>query len=74
LTYCPTARRKNPPGDLNAHIATLRQILIDAKLTDTQRYEALYKAIQKKAASGESVGDWYPASSRISLQCETKTR
>lgn len=30
--------------DLAAHIETIRQILVEAKLTDSRRYESLYKA------------------------------
>jgi transcriptional regulator with XRE-family HTH domain len=44
----PTPKKKEVFGDLNAHVATIRQILIDATLTDVRRYEALYKANQKK--------------------------
>src|SRR5258708_29360328 len=32
------------PGDVEAHIRAIREILIDAKLTDAKRYDALYKA------------------------------
>ena len=43
-------KRRKPLGvaDLEAHIAALRQLLIDAKLTDTWRYDVLYKAMRKK--------------------------
>ncbi len=34
-------------SDLEAHIAAIRQILIDAKVTDSRRYGALFKRIQK---------------------------
>jgi len=37
-------------ADLEAHIATIRQILIDAKLTDSKRYESLYRKNQGKKA------------------------
>jgi transcriptional regulator with XRE-family HTH domain len=44
----PTLRKKAVSGDNATHIATIRQILIDAKLTDARMYEAMYKANQKK--------------------------
>ncbi len=44
----PTPKKKEAPGDFDTHIATIRQILIEAKLTDVRRYEALYKANQRK--------------------------
>jgi transcriptional regulator with XRE-family HTH domain len=34
--------------DITAHLETIKRILIEAKLTDAQRYEALYKALRKK--------------------------
>jgi transcriptional regulator with XRE-family HTH domain len=34
--------------DLAADIASIRQILIEAKLTDAKRYDALYKTILRK--------------------------
>jgi transcriptional regulator with XRE-family HTH domain len=44
----PRRRSKQPPpseaADLAAHVATIRQILIEAKLTDEPRYKAIYKA------------------------------
>jgi len=44
------SRPRKPMGlsDCEAHIATLRQVVIDAKLTDARRYDALYKAARKK--------------------------
>lgn len=39
-----TRKRSLPITDLAAHVATIRQILLDAKLTDARRYEALFKA------------------------------
>ena len=31
-------------AEITAHLATIRQILMEAKLTDTQGYDALYRA------------------------------
>src|SRR5579872_2445926 len=43
----PARKRATATGDIDAHIATIRQILIDAKLTDSRQYEALFKKAQK---------------------------
>jgi len=46
-----TARKgMSMSGDVGAHLATIRQILIDAKLTDAKRYEAVYKANREKGS------------------------
>jgi transcriptional regulator with XRE-family HTH domain len=37
-----------PMTDVAAHLSTIRQILINAKLTDAERYDAAYKANSKK--------------------------
>lgn len=37
-----------PVNDVAAHLSTIRQILINAKLTDAGRYDAAYKANSKK--------------------------
>jgi len=37
-----------PMSDVAAHLLTIRQILISAKLTDAERYDAAYKANSKK--------------------------
>jgi transcriptional regulator with XRE-family HTH domain len=37
-----------PMTDVAAHLSTIRQILISAKLTDADRYDAAYKANLKK--------------------------
>ena len=43
------AVKENPKTrDLVADVATIRQILIDAKLTDAKRYDALYRANLRK--------------------------
>jgi transcriptional regulator with XRE-family HTH domain len=44
----PSRKPQGTATDVEAHLAAIRQILIDAKLTDARRYEALYKALQKK--------------------------
>jgi transcriptional regulator with XRE-family HTH domain len=53
-----TARRKSPAhsgvDDVRAHIATLKQLLIEAKLTDARRYDTLFKANTKKTRHGPS--------------------
>jgi transcriptional regulator with XRE-family HTH domain len=41
-------KKTKASGDLEIHIATIRQILIEAKLTDPRRYESVYKTNQKK--------------------------
>jgi len=46
-------QRKSSTGapalaDIAAHLETIKRILIEAKLTDAQRYEAAYKATRKK--------------------------
>jgi transcriptional regulator with XRE-family HTH domain len=41
-------RAPTPPMDVAAHLSTIRQILINAKLTDTERYDAAYRANLKK--------------------------
>jgi transcriptional regulator with XRE-family HTH domain len=37
-----------PMTDVAAHLSTIRQILINAKITDAERYEAAYRANSKK--------------------------
>jgi transcriptional regulator with XRE-family HTH domain len=37
-----------PMNDVAAHLSTIRQVLINAKLTDAERYDAAYKANSKK--------------------------
>ena len=37
-----------PMNDVAAHLSTIRQILINAKLTDAERYDAAYRANSKK--------------------------
>jgi transcriptional regulator with XRE-family HTH domain len=44
-----TAGKENPKTrDLVADVAAIRQILIEAKLTDAKRYDALYRANLRK--------------------------
>ena len=44
-----SARKKTATlGDLETHIAAIRQILIDAKLTDSKSYDSVYEANRKK--------------------------
>jgi transcriptional regulator with XRE-family HTH domain len=38
-------------ADITAHLEAIKRILMEAKLTDAQRYEALYKASRKKPSS-----------------------
>ena len=40
-------KRTVPPADLVGHLAAIRQILIDAKLTDARRFEVLVKAYRQ---------------------------
>lgn len=54
IPSAPQASRRKPPApartrpeDIPAHIRTIRQILMEAKLTDTARYDALYDANRK---------------------------
>lgn len=37
-----------PMNDVAAHLSTIRQILIEAKLTNAERYEAAYRTNSKK--------------------------
>src|SRR5580704_8050389 len=46
----PQRGRKKTPApmiDIAAHLSTIRQILINAKITDAERYDAAYKANSK---------------------------
>ena len=47
-TRRPSAKARPIQNDLAAHVAAIRQILIDAKLTDAKRYEALLIACRKQ--------------------------
>jgi transcriptional regulator with XRE-family HTH domain len=53
VAAAPRQRKSNvkAPGlaDIAAHLETIRRILIEGKLTDALRYEAVYKTIRKKA-------------------------
>ena len=46
----PHKIRKRPERDIHAELVAIRRILIDAKLTDSKRYDALVKASSKKQA------------------------
>ncbi len=41
-------KKINASAGIDAHIATIRQILIDANLTDSRKYATMYKANLKK--------------------------
>lgn len=43
--------RQSIPKEVAAHLETIRQILSDAGLTDSKRYEALLRAVRKRRNS-----------------------
>jgi len=53
----PSRPRQNKSAvsmDVGAHIATIRQVLIEAKLTDARRYDSLYEANRKNSNKGKA--------------------
>jgi transcriptional regulator with XRE-family HTH domain len=45
----PRMKTERAPMDVPAHIETIRQVLIDAKLTDARRYDSIYEAHRKNS-------------------------